>query len=193
MNKKELRKDFLNIRDEISREEKISFDELIYNYFIKSDFFKNYDSFLVYVSIRSEVETVKIIDYLLRNGKSVSVPYCKNQTMYFYSINSLDDLIVGAFGIPSVDISISDKTKNFNNTLCIVPAISFDNNGNRLGYGGGYYDRFLSEYKLPTLGLCYEKCISDFIPSESFDIKINYVLTEKYLRNHITKEVSTYG
>ncbi len=193
MNKNELRDFYKKIRNNISECEKIQFDKMIFTSFINSFFIKKYDNFLIYVSVNNEVETANLIQFLLDNNKKVSVPNCQNRNMCFYSINSLDELTVGAFGIPSADISVCKKCENFDNTLCIVPAVSFDNNGNRLGYGGGYYDRFLSENKLPTIGLCYERCICELIPNESFDIKIDYVLTEQHLRNHITKEVPTYG
>lgn len=184
MTKKEKRDLFLKIRGSISGSEKINFDNIIFTRFINSSFFNCFDTFLVYISFGSEVSTIGIINFLLNKNKKVAVPYCSGNEMSFYYINSLDDLIEGRFRIPSVNVNKAKKVENFYNTLCIVPGVSFDNNGNRLGYGGGYYDRFLSGNKLVTLGLCYERCISDSIPSESFDIKMDYVLTETCLRNH---------
>ena len=184
MTKKDKRNFYLKIRESISDREKSEFNKIIFTKFINSTLFNSFDIFLVYISVNDEVSTVEIIRYLLEHNKKVAVPYCSGNKMTFYFIGSLDDLIDGKFGIPSVDLSKSVKVENFCHTLCIVPGVSFDNNGNRLGYGGGYYDRFLSENKLTTLGLCYERCICENIPSESFDIKIDYVLSETYLRNH---------
>ena len=182
--KKETRDLYLKIRNTISEKEKIEFDEIIFTKFINSSFFYSFDTFLIYISVNNEVETSRIIRYLFENNKKVAVPHCIGKEMFFCYINSTDDLIEGKFGIPSVDIRNSKKVSDFNRTLCIVPGISFDNKGNRLGYGGGYYDRFLSANKLPTLGLCYERCISSNIPSNNYDVKIDSVLTEIRLRNH---------
>lgn len=191
--KKEVRKHYMNIRKSISDVEKSVSDNNIFTYFVNSSFFNDYDTFLIYISVNNEVDTMNIIRYLSDNNKKIAIPYCSGKEMDFYYIKSLDDLIEGKFGIPSVDIKASEKAKNFNNVLCIVPAVAYDFSGHRLGYGGGYYDRFLSVNNIDTLGLCYEKCIAENLPHESYDIKIDYVLTDSCLRNHKTKEVSTYG
>lgn len=184
MNKNDMRDFYLKIRKTITGNEKNEFDNIIFTQFINSFFYHNFDRFLIYISVNHEVETSEIIQFLIDNNKKVAVPYCSGRNMDFYYIKSFNELIEGKFGIPSVDITAAKKAENFNETLCIVPAVSFDNNGNRIGYGGGYYDRFLNKNQLTTLGLCYERCISENIPNENFDIKTDYVLTEKCLRNH---------
>ena len=80
--------------------------------------------------------------------------------------------------------------------LCIVPALSFDRNMNRLGMGGGFYDRFFAENDLLSIGICYERWFSCRLPAEPHDMKVKYVLTEngfKNAENSYFKEVSTYG
>ncbi len=182
--KKEIRDFYIKTRKCISESEKQEFDRYIFVSFINSKFYKNFETFLIYISFNNEVQTYDLIQFMLDNNKKVAVPFCNDNTMNFYFINSIDELISGKYGIPSVDINKSVKVVDFDNALCIVPAVSFDNNGNRLGYGGGYYDRFLSEYKIPSIGFCYQRCICDKLPTEQTDIKINYVLTEKQLWNH---------
>ena len=183
-NKKDARDFYLKIRKCISVREKEIYDRIILTSFINSRFLKNFDTFLVYISVNNEVGTSDLILYLLENNKKVAVPFCKDKIMEFYYMDSPDDLIMGRFGIPSVDTDKAEKAENFGNALCIVPAVSFDNNGNRLGYGGGFYDRFLSENNIPTVGLSYQRCISEALPIEENDIKIDYVLTETHLWNH---------
>ena len=182
--KKEIRDFYLKIRNSVSPSEKNEFDRMILTEFVNSSFFYNFETFLIYISVKNEVGTIDLIRYLLLKNKKVAVPYCNGSEMTFYYINSVDDLIEGKFSIPTVDIKKSEKVCNFLNTLCIVPGLSFDNNGNRLGYGGGYYDRFLSEHNIPSLGLTYERCISSDIPCEDYDVKIDSILTEYCLRNH---------
>ena len=163
-NKKQLRQLFKTVRSSLSFNEKQKFDLYIFTQFINSDYFKKYDLFLVYVSVGSEADSLNIIDYLINNNKRVAVPVCNQNTMNFFDINSLDELIKGKFGIPSVNEKTATKTVFTDKTLCIVPGICFDFYGNRIGYGGGFYDRFLSENPVDTLGLCYERCICNGIP-----------------------------
>ncbi len=176
MNKKDLRIQYKIIRNSIVN--KSEADHKIAEHFINSPFFHDFDIYLCYVSIGSEVDTSIIIDSFLSMGKRVAVPHCKNGVMHFYEITSAEYLVDGAYGIPTADINISKKITDFTRALCIVPALSFDKSGHRLGYGGGYYDRFLCDKTIDTLGLCYEKCISERLPAEEHDIKINSVLTE---------------
>lgn len=183
---------YKDVRRCITHTEKSEWDKRIFFRLINSNIFKDFDLFLIYVSVFGEPDTYNIIDFALKNGKRIAVPYCKGQTMDFYEIHSLDDLEVGAFGIPTVDASSAQKFSDFNNSICIVPALAFDIYGNRLGYGGGFYDRFLSKNEIQTLGLCYERCISAGISAENYDVKINSVLTENGFRNSKNKEVSTY-
>lgn len=180
MNKKDLRIQYKIIRKSVA--DKSDADRRIAGYFINSPFFHNFDIYLCYVSVGSEVDTAVIIDKLLSAGKRVAVPNCQNGTMDFFEILSADELIIGAYGIPTADTAKANKITDFSRALCLVPALSFDKSGFRLGYGGGYYDRFLYAKNIKTLGLCYEDCISECLPAEEHDIKIKSVLTEKGFR-----------
>lgn len=181
--KKALRRHYKTVRNSIGSAEKAAMDKRIFSSFFASEYFSNFSTFLIYVSCGSEADTHRIIDFITKSGKRVAVPYCQGSSMTFYEISSFNDLTEGAFGIPTVDISKATEISDFSSSLCVVPALAFDASGNRLGYGGGYYDRFLSVNNLPTLGLCYEKCIASQIPAESFDIKIDCILTENQFRN----------
>lgn len=181
--KNTLRRHYKAVRNSIPSDKRVIADAKMYNSFIESEYFSSFSTFLVYVSCGSEVDTYAIIDFALKNKKRVAVPYCSDTNMFFYEIRSIDDLIDGAFGIPTVDISKATKITDFAGSLCVVPALAFDSNGNRLGYGGGYYDRFLSSQNIPTIGLCFEECIAEEIPTEIFDMKIDCILTEKQFRN----------
>lgn len=180
------------VRNSIPYFEKHKFDMCIFTQFINSDFFNKYDLFLIYVSVGSEVDTMNIIEYLLNNNKRVAVPVCSPKNLVFYNINSLDELCEGKFGIPAANESKAAKAIFSDNTLCLVPGICFDFYGYRIGYGGGFYDRFLSEYTVDTLGLCYERCICNRIPCENTDKSVDYILTDRCIRSSKHKEVSTY-
>lgn len=187
--KKELRKLFEATRKTLTVNEKSYFDSKIFTFLVNSELYRNAELLLVYVSYNGEVDTLRIIKRAFLDGKKVAVPYCHGNEMEFLIINSFDYLSKGKFGILSADPNKCETVVDFQNTLCIVPALSFDVYGNRLGYGGGYYDRFLSKNSIETVGLCYERCISHSIPNEKFDIVINFILTENGLKKS-EKEVS---
>lgn len=133
-----------------------------------------------YVSLADETDTRKFIVRALEDGKKVAVPRCIKGTrnMEFCFINSMEDLEEGAFGVLEPKEScevISDYSEGF----CIVPALSFDRKGYRLGYGKGYYDRFLANFCGKTVGICYNKFIIPELPRGKFDKSVDLVVTEK--------------
>lgn len=163
--------------------EKLSADEKLHDVFFSSGLLKNIKTVLTYVSFGDEAGTTKIIEHLLAEGFSVAVPGCGAcGKMDFYRINSMDDLTPSKWGILEPDPVEENIVKDFNETLCIVPGMAFDLNGNRTGYGGGYYDRFLAAaHNVTAAGLCYDSLIYDEVPSEPHDISVDYIITEKGL------------
>lgn len=175
--KKALRSYFLEKRSEIS--ERYVKDNLIWARLINCPNIINSDCVLTYVSYNCEVDTSALISYFLSHGKPVYVPKClDNGIMKFYRIRSELDLICGKYGIKEpVGCETPVITEN---TVCIVPALSFTKDGFRLGYGGGYYDRFLAEYPdMFTIGICYDELISDKLPCSPHDINVDIVVTEE--------------
>ena len=148
---------------------------------VSLDEYKNADTLLVYVSTKDEIKTEPLIENALTAGKTVAVPYCENRhgDMSFYIINSLSELKVGTFGIREPDINFNKRLEDFKNSIIIVPGMSFNRSGHRLGYGGGYYDRFLDSYSGVSAGLCYEEMLCDDIPVEEHDIAVNILVTDK--------------
>ncbi len=173
--KKALREKFSHIRNSIDIKES---DKITKN-LINSDIYENADVIFTYVSFRTEPDTYSFINKALADGKKICVPKCNpDKTMKFIQINSLsDDLASGKYGIKE---PISDEATSLLPDLVVIPALSCDFNGTRLGYGGGYYDRFLKNIKkTPLAVLLYEKLISDELPKEETDIQINTIITEK--------------
>ena len=176
--KKYLRKKYKEIRSSIGDCQKLSDD--IFRLFINSSFYDDADMIFTYWSTGSEVSTHNLISRALYDGKKVALPKCvDNQgNMKFYFISSPDDLSVGMYGI-------MEPTENFpadifsENSVCVVPGLSFDNNGFRLGYGKGYYDRFLNSFSGIAVGFCYDECIAELLPRNEFDKKVDYIITNK--------------
>ena len=147
MDKKELRKIFRKKRNQISGKSEKDFK--IAERVLSLEEVKNSRNILIYVSYGSETDTYSIIKRLLEEEKKVAVPRClENGIMEFIYIKSLDELSAGAFGIPEPSGNIRAVINK--NTVCIVPALSFSPDGTRLGYGGGYYDRFLESENIYT-------------------------------------------
>lgn len=179
--KNELRTKFKTIRKNMSTKVKMNMDIQIQSHLFSTSEYLKEDVILTYVSKPLEVDTINIIKTSWTNKKKVAVPKCKTDKteMDFYFINSLDDLEVGTFGVLEPIEEKCRKVTNFFNGLCIVPGFSFDENGFRIGYGKGYYDRFLAYFLGKTVGICYSNCITKKIPHGCFDIPMDSIITDK--------------
>lgn len=166
--------------DETYRKE---WDNLIYNNLMRCPEITAADVILTYISTAIEVDTIKFIEKMLESGKTVAVPRCEGKNMRFIKINGFDSLVKGAFGIP--EPVGNDEITDFTGSVCITPALSFNLNGYRLGYGGGFYDRFSEHYNGISIGICYEIFTGD-IPIEKFDRPVQILVTDKKIR-HIQK------
>lgn len=171
MNKNDLRKIYKDIRKKIK--DKNNQNEYIFNKLINLKEVQESNTILIYVSFRDEVDTFNIIKYFI-DKKLVAVPKVNKDTMDFYYINSLNDLSPGNYNI--LEPTTSTKVTNFNNSICIVPGLCFDKNNYRLGYGKGYYDKFLSNKNIYTIGLSYKETIIEKLPIDKYDIKLNKVI-----------------
>lgn len=182
MDKNLVRKKILELRCNIKDEEKIEWDQLIFASLVKSDFFIKAKKIFIYVSYKNEVDTKKIIQYSLKNKKEIYVPktYLNEKNMKAVKINSLDELIVDNYGI--LEPKYVDKNNIGNNfDLIIMPGVAFDRCGNRIGYGGGYYDKYLLNIKedIKKIALAYDIQVIDDIHREKHDIKVDCIITEK--------------
>ena len=187
MNSKDMiRKEIISKRDSLTSREISDKSKVIANKLISAYEYKNAENILIYASMRSEVITDGIIDDALKSGKSVFCPKCtdiENGVMEFIRIDSPYDLKEGYYGIREPlyyeNAEIFDVSKDMLKTLIVVPGVAFDRQGNRIGYKGGYYDRFLSKYPLiKTIALAFELQMVDRIPADAHDIPVLQVITE---------------
>ena len=137
--------------------------------------YKNADTVFIYISFASEVNTHSLIKKAL-SEKTVLVPYCldDNGSMIAVKITDLSDLKEGRFGILEPVNTREYKEKI---DLCIVPGLAFSKEGYRMGYGKGYYDRFLCARDTFKVGLTYDELLFDTIPFDSYDVKMNMIIT----------------
>ena len=179
VSKKELRKQLLTKRRGLDENFRLQRDIQIYNKLMELPLIAEADTVFTYVSTEIEVDTILFIDAMLSFGKTVAVPKCEGKEMRFYAIDSLADLQTGAFGI--LEPVGDDEVTDFENSVCITPALSFNRDGYRLGYGGGYYDRFSAVYNGIMIGICYEDFVGE-IPVEEFDRPVSILITDKEMR-----------
>lgn len=182
LNKKtSLRDKYKKLRLKIPAEVKKHNDKNIYLNILNLTEFFSASTVLCFVSSDNEVDTKKLIEHSLKAGKTVAVPKCLDSSgnMDFFIIDSLKALSPDSFGILEPDILKCKKLKDLKGAVCIVPGLVFDKKGYRIGYGKGYYDRFLEKNNCLKIGLCYKDFIADTLPYESYDISVDYIVTEK--------------
>ena len=133
-----------------------------------------------YYSVGREVDTHGIIDDALSRGKTVALPVVYDEGIMEYAVieNIANDLVSGQLSIPEPSKD-APKIKPQEGDFLLVPALRFDKHGHRLGYGGGYYDRFLAANPVFSVGLCREKMIIDDLPLEEHDMSTICLVTEK--------------
>lgn len=178
VNKEKARKESIKLRQLMDKKTWEEDSLVIQNKLINSDVYKNADEILVYAAIRGETDTEHIIKRALSDGKKVALPKSYNNgIMEFYYINSINDFVIGKYKIPEPP----DTNKCSGDTgLIIVPGTAFDRDGNRCGYGAGYYDRYLSIHKnLCTAAICFSFQVYDRIEHSEHDIKQDVIFTEK--------------
>lgn len=142
-------------------------------------FLENASAVFTYASAEIEVDTRRLIEHCLNKGIPLALPRSGDEELDFFFIQDKGDLCCGRFGIdePKVDCQPAESEKS---TLCIVPALCADGEGYRLGYGKGYYDRFLKRFEGTSVILCY----SDFkrvVPTETHDIKADFTIFDRIL------------
>ncbi len=176
--KKALRTRLRRKRREMPEDVRKPLDDAIFRNVIQSRWFCDADTLLLYVSCGGEADTVRIIEEALRLGKRVAVPKCgEHGAMEFFLITGMDSLVAGAYGI--LEPTGTQKPDITPKTVCIVPAVAFTAKGERLGQGGGYYDRFLELHpQMQTIGICYSCMLLPELPCEAHDRRVDAVITE---------------
>ena len=177
--KKEIRTRLLNRRKALSIEERAWMSEAIIKRILRHPWFQEATTIYLYMSYREEVDTRTLLKEAIRMGKNVAVPKVRGKEMEFYYIEDCEELRPGMRGIPEPEgetISLA----NDESALILMPLVGFDKAGNRIGYGGGYYDRYLERHPShPTIGLAYSIQEVDELPIEETDRRPDRIVTEE--------------
>lgn len=178
--KARLRRLLLDRRDLLSYEFIKIASEQIHKNLQKINFFKKAEKIGAYYSIGSEVLTKDILQEILKSRKELSISKVVDDNLVFKKISSFSDLEKGNFSIMEPKGNCPDTTEM---DVMLVPAIAMTRNGQRLGYGYGYYDRYLASTRSETIALTYSKQIVKKIPATQQDVKIDYIVTEDEIFN----------
>ena len=203
MNKKDVRKKVLAVRDAILTADKTQYDARIREIITGMEEYREAEAILAYVSYRSEVDTTMLIQQALKDGKNVFAPKVTGNEMEFWQISSLEDLRKGYRGIlePEQSISFTDWISRHigSKVMMWMPGAAFDKERHRIGYGGGFYDRYLTRllqqseqtasadqtrtqsggFILITAALAYSCQVLEQIPYEEHDVKPDVLVTEQ--------------
>ena len=170
--KKELRKEIIYLRDNL--EDRYNKSMIIKNKIMNLDIYKNSKVIALYSSMKSEVDTKELIKESLELGKRVLLPRILNKNkMIFIEINNDTNYERSTFGVLE-PIGIEEK----NIDLMIIPGVAFDKDNNRLGYGRGYYDKYLKDKNIYKIGICFHEQLVDNIEVDEHDIKMDLIITD---------------
>lgn len=182
MNKQELRKECLNKRRSMDKSQKRKLDLEIQSRFLMTEQYRRCDTVLIYVSKPDEIDTFGIINACFANKKRVAVPVTNEDfTLCFYYINSIKELKTGKFNVLE-PIDKSNKVTDFENSICVIPSLCCDLSGNRVGYGKGCYDRFLSQYNKEKICLTYGVDVVPSITSEKNDVSVDVIVSDMFVK-----------
>ena len=170
------------LRGSFTEIQRIEKSRKICDQIINSAEFLNAKLVLVYYPIKSEIDILPIAKKAFELGKNVAFPISQKSSclLDFRLVKSLDELSVGAYGIhePKENAPHPIFPDKKEEALCIVPALSIDKKGSRLGYGKGFYDRFLKDFNGISLGAVFEELLCDSLPTESTDIPLEMIITD---------------
>jgi 5-formyltetrahydrofolate cyclo-ligase len=175
MDKKELRRCVREQKRAMSEAQICQKSIALAEKFLSSEAYRNAQTIYGYLPYNQEVRTVPMLEQALRDGKKVAVPKVYGEEMKFIYMEDLSAVEKGYAGIPEpiADGPVADDPR----ALVLMPGLAFDPMGHRIGYGGGFYDKFLSqESEHPTLALCYDFQVFPVLETEEFDIPVDQVL-----------------
>lgn len=175
MDKKQLRKQIRELKKAMTEEQICRSSEKLGELFAAMEVYKNAKTIYGYLPYNQEVRTVPILERALAEGKKVAVPKVYGDEMRFIYITDMSGLEKSEMGIPEpvADEPVADDP----HALVLMPGVAFDKDGHRIGYGGGFYDKFLArEPEHPTVALCYDFQVLPHLETEEFDIPVDRVL-----------------
>ncbi|MDO5690213.1 MAG: 5-formyltetrahydrofolate cyclo-ligase [Tissierellia bacterium] len=182
MDKKQLRKVWMERRASITPEDRERLDRLATDNLMATEEYQNAEHIFTFINFGDEIDTQRLIRESLALGKKIYLPVTEKgvDRMKLTALKDMDDLIVGHYGILTPKPEALDFIDHNLVDLVIVPGLAFDQEGYRLGYGAGYYDKFFSDLtaKPSKLGFCYAFQRTDSLPYDEYDVPVDRVITD---------------
>ncbi len=196
--KNRIRREYIAMRDSMDSTLKREYDEKICQIILSLATYRFADTVMLYCPTGSEIDVLPVARHALSQGKTVVFPVSDKEscTMKFYPVRALDELKPGAYGIwepPVGEEYLPDPKKR---ALCLVPGLVYDQNGYRLGYGKGFYDRYFSKRdrtvppalaeakaSVSLIGVVYQSCIAATLPHGKFDLTVDILVSEKGVKS----------
>ena len=181
MDKSRLRQSVVAEIKSFSGDERHTYEEKMRSQLISSNLWKNAEIIGITIANGFEWDTKKIIKTAWKQGKRVCVPKClpKYKKMHFYQIENFEQLEIVYYNLLEPKPTETKKIDKEMIDLLVVPGVVFNNEGYRIGFGGGYYDRFLTNFKNETVSILHSKQLVKDLPIEKHDIAVKHLLTEK--------------
>ncbi len=180
MDKQAIRQAVLKQRQQLAPSDHALLSCQVLDRLVVQDFFQSAQKIASYSAIRQEVDADLLLEQCQLAHRQIFLPRVVGDTLAFHAVASRAELVVGAFGVCE-PLACGEAAALADFDLVIVPGVAFDVNGYRLGYGKGFYDRFLAvkPEATVTVGLCFDFQVFERLPSEAHDQSLDYVLTEK--------------
>lgn len=184
--KDDIRHEYIEKRKLITSEQKLIRDAKICTLAHSLVSFRYAEVILMYAPTAREIDIMPLTSIALGKGKSVAFPRCDTnaRTMEYHFIESENDLKIQSYNIrePLSSLPVYDPKTDKRSAVCFVPALVYDRSGYRLGYGKGYYDRYLSDFAGCKIGVVYSDFILQSVPRGRFDLNVDILLTEKGIK-----------
>ena len=177
--KGELRRMAREYRKSLDIQKKAEMDSALCKSILSQKAVRTAKAVLMFSPVKGEPDIMPIADALLTEGVRVAFPISHTDTLTldFRYVSSTKQLITGAYGIPEPPTD-APRLTDTDGTVCLVPALVYDKRGIRIGYGKGYYDRFLSSSQAVSVGVAYSELVTDTLPCEPTDVAVHMIITE---------------
>lgn len=183
--KAQLRKRIKGIRNSLTENERITYSRQISEQLLRQPWYESSEEILVYSAIQSEVDLSVFCKQAWLDGKMLYFPKVFGDHMVFFLVRDEQQLCSGAFGVMEPDVehvSLPLYLPSGNVVPMLVPGVAFSKKGDRIGYGKGYYDRYMVRHpEVNTVGICFTCQLLDDIPAESQDIAMHQIVTEEQI------------
>lgn len=181
--KNRIRDEYRALRRSMDPSLKAEYDAEICRRFMTLASYRYADILLLYAPLPDEIDIYPIFEDALKRGKQIAFPRCldREHDMVYHFVSHSSQLKKGSYGImePDESLPLLSQKEEQKNMLCFIPGLCFDRRGYRLGYGKGYYDRYLTDFKGACMGLCYSDFILDSLPQGKYDRSVDFIVTEK--------------